>query len=255
MIYIDKFAYISALKDTKPELKVLFGIATLIACIGSNNFISFGIVFISMFLAVVVLAKIPIGYYAKLLLLPFGFLVLGVLGIILNVSKEVSNPLWSVKLGEYYLFFTQSGLELAARLVCKSLAAVSCLYFIILTTPIRDIINLLKYLKCPETLVSLITLMYRFIFLLMEISLTKIKSQQCRHGYEKMRGFTKTFGMLWASVFIQSFRSGEWINKAMLLRGHDGNMKFIKKKITISIKEQVLVMCFVFLIILPNFFL
>ncbi len=255
MIYIDKFAYISALKGTKPELKILFGMTALITCICSQNFISFGIVFATMFLVTVVRAKIPMDYYVKLLLLPLGFLVLSVLGIMVNVSKEIHEALWITNVSGFYVFITASGMKLAALLVFKSLAGVSCLYFIILTTPIRDLIIFLKYLKCPETLITLITLIYRFIFLLMEISITKIKSQQCRHGYEKARGFTKTFGMLWASVFVQSFLCGEWIHKAMLVRGHEGNIKFIKKKFEISIKELALISCFMLVVILPNWFL
>ncbi len=254
MIYIDKYAYLSALKDTKAELKLLFGISALVAAICSMRLASYGMVFSVMFFITVFKAKIPILYYIKLMLLPLGFLIFSVIGIIINVSREpFLDSCWGMSLGAFYIFIPKEGLDIFLHLVCKSLSAVSCLYFIILTTPMRDIISILYFIKCPRVMVNLIALIYRFIFLIMEVAVTKVKSQQCRHGYEHLRGFIKTFAMLWGSVFMQSYISAEWIYKAMQVRGHEGNIKFLTKKVHMTIKDITLIFIFVLIVVGLNF--
>lgn len=234
MIYIDKYAYFSALASVKPELKIIFGILALIVCICSNTILAFGFIFCVMLFFTIFKARIPIVYYLKLLALPLSFLILSVIAIVVDVKF---TPDFSARISD-------EGLKAAVLLICKSMSAVSCLYFIILTTPIRDIISFLHYLHLPKPIITLTTLIYRFIFLIMEIAVTKLKSQQCRHGYARSKGFTKSFGMLWGSVFVQSLLNGEWIYKAMQVRGHDENVKFISRKMKFSAKEIALMLVF-----------
>lgn len=254
MIYIDKYAYISALKDTKPELKLLFGVSTLLVSISSISLVSFVVILLSMTFMTICKAKIPFGYYMKLIILPFGFLFLSIIGIIVNISGNLPiDSIWSLSILNLYVSISPKGINLAIHLIFKSLASISCMYFIILTTPIRDIIAILHLLKFPSVIITLLTFIYQFIFLLMETSITKLKSQQCRHGYNMPKKFIKNVGMLWASVFVQSYISSQWIYKAMEVRGHNENIKFISRKINIKRNEFFMICIFLAGIISLNF--
>lgn len=242
MIYIDKYAYISKLKNIRPEFKLSFGVIALISAISSKSIYAYLFVFMLMAYLSIYKGKIPILYYMKLFVLPFGFLFLSVIGIII----EINFTTFSINLKE-------NGWILAILLICKALSSVSCLYFIILSTPIRDIVNILNLLKLPNVIISLITLTYRFIFILLEISSTKLKSQQCRMAYRKRTGFAKSFGMLWGSVFVQSMEHGEWIYKAMEVRGYNGEIKFLPKKIFLEKKDIIYLISFIIIIFLLNY--
>lgn len=255
MIYIDKYAYFSALKDTNPLFKILFGGLSLVACVCSINALTFGIVFIAMSYATVFKAKIPLSYYVKLLLLPLGFLIFGVVGIVVNVTwlPHPIDCLWRTNFNCFNIYVSKSGLLTAVTLVCKSVAAVSCLYFIILTTPFRDIIHFLYLLRCPRVLVTLSVLIYQFIFLLMDIADLKLKSQLCRGEYRGFKGFPRAFAMLWGSVFIHACLQSQWAFKSMQSRGYDGRLKLIPQRFRVGIKEIAVLSSFLLVVIIPNF--
>ncbi len=255
MIYIDKYACFSALKDTNPLFRILFGGLSLIACICSINVLAFGIVFVTMCYVTVFKAKIPLSYYVKLLLLPLGFLVFGVVGVVVNVawSPPPIDRLWCMNFNGLNIYVSKSGLQTAVTLVCKSVAAVSCLYFIILTTPFRDIIRFLYLLKCPKVLVTLSVLIYQFIFLLMDIADVKLKSQLCRGEYRAFKGFPRAFAMLWGSVFIHAWLQSHWVFKSMRSRGYDGQLKLMPQRFRVSIMEIAALSSFLLIVIIPNF--
>ncbi len=253
MIYIDKYAWFSGMKDVNPSAKVLYGTVSLAACLCSHSFVSFAIVFATMAAVTVFRAKIPWRYYVKLMLLPLCFLLFGVLGIIVNwqsPAPKICVMQWHI--GNQHFFITAHGIRLALGLTCKSMAAVSCMYFIILTTPVRDVVYILYRLKCPKIMVTLAVLIYQFIFVLLDIAATKMKSQLCRGGYRTVKGFPKTFAMLWGSVFIQSQLKCGWIEKSMSARGYDGHFPFMKKSLRLPFRDAALIVTFFLCVLLPN---
>ncbi|MDR2116570.1 MAG: cobalt ECF transporter T component CbiQ [Planctomycetaceae bacterium] len=251
---IDHYAYISGLKDQSFQWRIRFGVTALVACICSKSIISFAVIFLTMFSATIFKTEIRCADYFRFMILPLCFLLLGVTGIIVNISR-LPPPLdcvFSWEIGNYSLFVTKNGLSLACRLICKSLSAVSCFYFIILTTPFKEILCFLQGLRCPAILVTLAILIYQFIFLLMEIAVIKMKSQLCRGGYCSIKGVIRSFGMLWGSVFIQSCLKSEWVYKSMLMRGYNGQIPLTSENICPDKKEIVRLLLFFILIMIPN---
>lgn len=254
MIYVDKYAYFSGLKETSPLLKILFGGGSLVACVCSRSFLSFAIVFVTMLFATLVKGKIPAGYYARLLALPLGFLLLGVLGIVVNVAATPPpEAVFSLAAGRFVIYVSSTGLAMAAMLVGKSIAAVSCLYFIILTTPFRDIARFLQKIRCPGIIVTLAVLIYQYIFLLMDIADVKLKSQLCRGGFQSLKRFPRDFAMLWGSVFVQAWLRSRWAFKSMQARDYDGRLRLMPQEDRLRTREAALLLGFLALVIAPNF--
>ena len=254
MIAIDKYAYISGLKDVNPLMKILFGGLSLVACVWSKSLLSFLIVLLVMSFLTVVKAKIPLRYYLGLMAIPLCFLLAGVLGIIANVTMlpVPEDCVFHYSVGNVHIFVTRHGLMTALQLTCRAMAAVSCLYFIILTTPVRDVMYFMGMLRCPNVMLTLALLVYHFIFLLMDVAVVKLKSQLCRDGYRSFKMFPKVFGMLWGSVFVQSFRKADWIFKSMSSRGYQGEIHQLPRDFRLNVREWLLLAAFVTIVLLPN---
>ncbi|MDR1142411.1 MAG: cobalt ECF transporter T component CbiQ [Planctomycetaceae bacterium] len=253
---IDQYAYTSGLKEQSFQWRIRFGGTALLACICSQSIISFAVVFLIMFFITIFKAGIYWADYIRFMILPVCFLFFGVTGIIVNISglPPPPNCVFSWEIGNYCLFVSENGLSLACRLICKSLSAVSCFYFIILTTPFREMLCFLHGIRCPSVIVTLSMLIYQFIFLLMEMAVIKMKSQLCRGGYRNIKGFARSFAMLWGSVFIQSCLKSEWVYKSMLTRGYDGHFPLTSENLRPDLKEIVQLLLFFVLIMIPNWF-
>ncbi|MDR0611385.1 MAG: cobalt ECF transporter T component CbiQ [Planctomycetaceae bacterium] len=253
---IDQYAYISGLKDQSFQWRIRWGGTALLACICSRSLISFAMIFVIMSSITIFKAGIYRADYIRLMIIPLCFLFLSVIGIIVNIDRLPSPPdcvfLWEI--GNYCLFISENGLSLACRLICKSLSAASCFYFIILTTPFREMLCFLHGLRCPPILITLAMLIYQFIFLLMEMAVVKMKSQLCRGGYRNIKGFARSFAMLWGSVFIQSYLKSEWVYKSMQTRGYDGQIPLTSENICPDKKEIVQLLLFFLLMVIPNWF-
>lgn len=254
MIAIDKYAYISGLKDANPTAKLLFGGLALAACVCSRSPASFMIVFVVMVVMTVVKGKIPAGYYTKLLTLPICFLCAGVIGIVVNVTTSPlpDDCVLHYKLCGTELFVSQRSLTTALHLVLRAMASISCLYFIILTTPMRDVVYMMKRLRCPGVIVTLTLLGYHFIFLLMDTATVKMKSQLCRGGYRSVKTFPRVFGMLWGSVFVQSFHKADVVYRSLSARGYDGEIRLFPRELRITGKKIGLIAIFITVVLLMN---
>lgn len=251
MIRIDQYAYNSGLRHVNPDLKILFAVTTLIVCVCAPSPLSHALVLTVMLFLTIVKANIPVKYYVRLMVLPLGFLLLSVLGIVVNIAPAMPRNDPGIQLFGHSFFVTGQGLQTAARLVLKSVAGVSCLYSLILTTPLRELTNTLYRFHVPKPLVNLLTLTYRFIFLLTDKAKTKLNSQKCRFGYARTRNCLPSFGMLWGSVFVQSMQSGQAVYQSMCARGYDAGrgMCILPKKTRLGIKHILIIFLFELLVL------
>lgn len=179
---------------------------------------------------VVLLAGIPWKFYGKLLLVPGSFLIIGLVAVAVSVTREPCQFLWGTYLGDYAVGITKAGLDTAVNLFFRSLGAVSCLYFLSLTTPMTEMVGLLRKLRVPALVVELITLIYRLIFILLEMAGQIYTAQSSRLGYRSMRtGFT-ALSQLILSMFIKSYRQSQNMYDSLVARCYDGQLHFIEDK-------------------------
>lgn len=87
-------------------------------------------------------------------------------------------------------FILPSDILQAITIFCTAISATSCLYFLILTTPMFEISPVLSQLKVPTIVIELIELMYRFIFLFLQTVMQLYTAQHARLGY---RSYKKVF--------------------------------------------------------------
>jgi cobalt/nickel transport system permease protein len=77
-------------------------------------------------------------------------------------------------------------------------------------------------MKIPETLIEVLSFVYRYLFLLIEETETMMSSQRSRLGYVTWFKTIKSFGSLGGMLIIRSIIRAENAHIAMVSRGYDG---------------------------------
>lgn len=236
MINIDKYAYISKLKDIDPMEKLAFALLTLFVCLWANAIIISITVLLIMTWSTIYQGGIPGTVYFKLLLIPMSFLILGVLAIVIEIALQPHGFLGSIQLFNMYLGVSKAGLFSATQLFFRALGAVSCLYYLSLNTPMIDVMSALSRLKCPKLLVEMMSLIYRFIFIFIATAETMVIAQSSRLGYSRVISGYRSLGSLISSIFIRSYLQADKMYTSLESRGYDGELNVLEQHRRYSLK-------------------
>lgn len=228
MITIDKLCYHSRLRYENAGEKFAFAIITLIICVMSRSIAVAGIVLLTTGILTIFKGGIPVSRYLHFLMLPLTFLILSTLAIVFNV-KDTPLDLFAVSIGDWYLTASKEALFYALQLIATALSAVSCLYFLSFTTPMTDILEVLRKLRCPKLLIELMLLIYRFIFLLLTIASAISTSQDSRLGNKDYKTSLKSFAALGSVLMIRAVSRSNKLYDAMESRCYDGTLHVLSE--------------------------
>ncbi|WP_163100125.1 cobalt ECF transporter T component CbiQ [Peribacillus alkalitolerans] len=227
MIKIDDYAYTSGLKNVHPIEKVSFALIFLFFTIVSKNVIVACLTFTVMSIGVLFKAKIPFKAYLKLLFAPFVFLMTSLFAIIFSIApinQEGLEILWMAQIGSWQIYISPYSVQQSYHLATTILASVSCLYFLVLSTPLHQLMWVLKKAKLPTVFIELIGITYRFIFVLLENMYQIYIAQSSRLGYQNYRSWISSVAQLIVSLFIKSIRSAKDLQIAIDSRGGDEHL-------------------------------
>jgi cobalt/nickel transport system permease protein len=237
------------LNKVHPIEKILFSLLSMCIAVASKAIAIHLVVFALMVIATLFLAGIPKKIYMNLLLLPLSFIFLGILPILIVVSNFDAGFVFSVKILNFYFGITNQGINSCLIIIVRSMAAAACLYFITLTTPLTDIIDLLRVLKLPQIIIEIMTLIYRFIFVLIDAALIIFNSQSARLGYSSIRTSFKSLGKLVSMVFIKAYNNSQALYLSLISRGYRGELAVISNEYSMS-KTNIAVIIIIELILL-----
>jgi cobalt/nickel transport system permease protein len=238
MFIIDKLAYSSKLRYKSPILKAFFSIGALLLCVGFRSASASVLILVIMAALTVFYSKVSFIYYAKIMAIPLSFLLLGTIAIIVNIT-DVPMGLFSIGMGSKFLVITESSLLEGGTLILVSLASVSCLYFLTLTTPMIDILYVLKRMRCPSLMIELMMLIYRFIFVVLDMASTITTSQRCRLGNKDFVTELKSMGQMLAVVLVRALNKTNILFDAMESRCYTGELPVLHEYQPIEKKEAI----------------
>lgn len=241
MMYIDKCAYTNKLVNVHPLEKLIFAICTMLVCLTAKSMIIPVITVILMAVISVFAARIPIKFYAKLMLIPLSFIILGVLSIAINIINNADTVLWSISIYGKQIGITGQSLDYSVRLLLKSFGTVSCLYFLSLTTPLIDIISILRKLKFPEIFLELMSLIYRLIFIFVRIAGKIHTSQASRLGYSSLKNQYRSLGQLISCLFIRSYKNVNDLFTSLESRCYTGKLNVLEKQYKYAVSNFILI--------------
>lgn len=239
MFFIEQFVYTNGLRHTHPIERFLFGIVTMAMALVFKDWRVHLLIVLLMAGVLVLRAGIPFPALLKLMALPLGFLIIGVLTIALTISRTPENFLFAFSVGDFYLGATVSSMGTAMRTMSVSLSAVSCLYFLALTTPMVELIYVLQLFKLPDVVVELMVLIYRFIFVFIDTAFAMYHAQQSRCGHLSFRKSLHSFALLFANLWGKAFFKSKSLFVSLESRGYGGSLQVLNPRYTFSLSTIV----------------
>ena len=226
---IDYYAQTSRLNKVHPAPKILVVFIAIAFCLGTKSFLLPTFVLVTMFLFSVPLGGIPISYYLSLLLVPATFIILSGLAILVQFS---STPLGFLDIPApgFYLSVTQTSQATSLLVLARAFASVSCLYMLSLSTPIHEMIAFLNKIHLPSILIELMYLIYRYIFVLLDLQNSMSQAASSRLGYHNHKIWLKTILLTASNLMRLSFKQASASYDAMEARCYDGTLAFFIKK-------------------------
>lgn len=226
---IDSLAYTNRLRWLPPGQKVAFALLLLLLSLICHPLVQ-GLISLWILLWVVGYANIPGKIYGRLLALPLGFCLTSLPAFILSgVSEAASQSVqWDVwrgwHIGSIYLYVSQTGLHQVGLLLPRTLATTSSMFFMLLTTPFIEVVQLLRRLRCPIILVELLLLMYRLIFTLLAIVDELWTAQHSRCGYRTWRRGMYSLAILVGQLLERALLSYHQMSLSLAARGFSGEL-------------------------------
>lgn len=224
---IDKYAYYSQLRLINPHQKVLFTLLTLGICLFSESILLFIIIILLMGYLTVYKGKTPFTLFCKLMYIPLTFLILSIIAVVFQITKQEDLLVYSFSLGSIHIGVTRASLLSGKILFFKVLASVSSLYYLCLSTPITDIFMVLERIKCPAFLIEIMSLIYRFIFILIDTAYSMQNAQASRLGYGSFRLSLRSLGMLFSTLLLRALKTNDNVYIALESRGYNKTLKVL----------------------------
>lgn len=229
MLNTDTYAYASRLKTIDPMQKFIVAFLTLGVCLWADQlFVSIAVI-VFMSGVAIFFGGAPLSVWLKLMIIPMSFLMIGIFTIAVNISRDVYSFLWAYSIAGYWVGISENGIREGVNLFFRVLGSVSCLYFLSLSTPMVDLLSVLRRLRLPKLMVEMMGLIYRFIFVLLETAGTMLTAQNSRLGYVNLKTGYRSMGSLVSVLFIRAYKRSNELYTSLEARGYDGEIKVLEE--------------------------
>jgi len=227
---IDHHAWTNRWRNRHPAEKLWPALTLLVLTLALPPLQIGPLVLAATTLATVYGAGIPLQTVLRVLAAPAAFLLAGIpfLAISLSFAEGFS------------LHFSANGLRLALETSLRALAAMSCLALLTLTTPLADLVPLLRRAGVPAAIVELILLIYRLIFVFAERALTGRQAQAARLGYSRLDRGLRSTGLLAGSLFQRALARAQRLEIGLAARGYTGELRVLSPERALSWRRLVL---------------
>jgi len=222
-VLIESAAYASRWRCILPDAKLAFALAGLIgAYLAARPALALAIA--ALYAALTIAGGIRFLVWLRIACWPLIFLAASSLSLLISIAPaDTGGPVaaswqWAPDAGHRIA-------ELAAR----SLAALSALLFLVLATPMTDLLGVLRRLRCPTVLLDLMLLAYRMLFVLGTVIDDLRIAQRARLGDAGWRNALRANATLAASLAIQLWQRADALHLAALARNGDGPLRVLGK--------------------------
>lgn len=212
---VEQSAYANRWRSAAPEAKGLFALGGLAAAFVAAPTPAAG-VGIAVLLAAVTLggARVPPMLYLRVAAPALFFLAVSALS--LTVSVDGGG-----------LGFTAQGTAQAATVLARSLGALAALLFLVLTTPLSDLIALGRRLHLPAALLDIMLLCYRTLFVFAGALQDMRSAQAARLGTLGRGRLLRSLGEMAANLTLQVWQRSHALHQAALARNSEGPLRFL----------------------------
>ena len=216
---IEQAAYGNRWRRVSPAAKGAFALAGLLAAFLAHS--PQNALGVALLLAASTLlgAAVPMRLYGRVALPGAAFLLLSCLTLLVSVQlDEHGAASWR---------YAPEMLPQVEAIAARALAALAALLSLVLTTPLPDLIVLLRRLRTPEILLDLMVLCYRMLFVFSATTRDIVSAQDARLGYSTRRRGLRSLGQLIASLSLGIWLRARALHRAALARNGDGPLRFL----------------------------
>ncbi|MDR2506691.1 MAG: cobalt ECF transporter T component CbiQ [Candidatus Accumulibacter sp.] len=213
---IDLCAYSNRWRAADPAAKGLFALSGLVSAFAAGNPLAAAGIGAIVSGMTVWGAGIPFSRFFRAALAPLCFFLLGALSLACSVDYRTGDFIW-----------LPGGWTPVGRLAARSCGALASLLFFALTTPMTDQIALFRRLRLPETLIEIMVLCYRMLFVFSEALRDIHTAQDSRLGYASPSLALRSTGNLAAVLVVQVWQRARALHLGALSRNGDGVLRFL----------------------------
>ncbi|WP_319508741.1 cobalt ECF transporter T component CbiQ [uncultured Methanolobus sp.] len=249
---LDDYAVLSPLRYKNNWLKVAIVTFGILVGVSSNSPLVPFLIAICMSFATIYFGRIPASFYVRILGAPAGFVLIS--AIIIAFFFGEGAKIFSFDVFGLTLGVSQTGLKMALLVLARTLGGMSCLFFLSLTTPMIELFSVLKATKLPDSFLEISMMMYRYIFVFLDVAVGVRYAQSVRLGYTDFKTSFRSMVMLGTNLFIRSWEQGEKIYISMNSRCYDGKLIMLDEKKPVKMPEAMLTLVYFVLVILAFYF-
>lgn len=211
-----------------PRVKVVITVIFIISnvLLPDGAWLAFGMAWL-LLLAANGHSRLGLGYTLKrsLIALPFALIAITVLFSIPGKS------LYEFQLLMWKLTITDAGLLRFESILIRSWLSVQMAILLVAVTRFPDLIHALEHLKVPAILTTIISFLYRYLFVLTDEVFRLIRARESRSA--AATGARSGGGVLWRArvagnmagqLFLRSYERSDRIYNAMTARGYSGHL-------------------------------
>lgn len=220
--FLDKHSGLdSPLHRLDPRAKLVGFTALILICVSTppDLYAAFA-AYLGLELALVLMSRLPWGHVLKRMLVVLPFILMVALFL----------PFFNHGGGSYSLgplTMSAHGLMVLWNVAAKSTVSVLAVILLSSSTPFPELLKGMEKLKVPRLMTTIMSFMYRYIFVLMDEMQRMRRARDSRGWHGKWLWQIKVIGHMIAALFLRSYERGERVFAAMLARGYDGGARTV----------------------------
>lgn len=218
MRLIDRNAQTNRWRRLPALEKAALAVGMMIAALCSPGWMAQGVVLVTCAALLLWGARIPGRDILRSASVPAGFIALSSLAQIVTLHIDGGWPIPGL---------SEAALLPAGFVALRSLACVAALLFLALTTPLTDILRLLRRAGIGPEASDIALMMFRFIWLTLDCVESSSRSQANRLGYDGYRRSLRSLGLLLAALLPRVLNRAQRVEAGLSARGYDGELRFI----------------------------
>ena len=148
------------------------------------------------------------------------------------IFSPLGTPLAEWHLGPLVLIPTDAGLVKFGSILLRSWLSVQVAILLVSTTRFPDMVHAFEHLRVPAVLTTVVSFLYRYLFVLTDEVLRLLRARQSRSatlpGYRSGRNVAwraRVTGSMAGQLFLRSYERSDRIYNAMLARGYSGQLR------------------------------
>lgn len=214
-----------------PRAKVVITLAFILsnALLPDGAWLAFGLAWFFLLLANA-LSNLGLGFTFKrsFVALPFALVAITVL---FSIPGE---PLTSFRFLFWGLTITDAGLLRFESILIRSWLSVQMAILLVGTARFPDIVHALEHLRVPAILTTIISFLYRYLFVLVDEVFRLLRAREARSAASagarsggSVMWRAQVAGNMAGQLFLRSYERSDRVYNAMLARGYTGHLMTI----------------------------